>query len=99
MVPNYNHGTAPWEISALQIHMRTLTVQDKVTLTLRSAPQSLSILAVNVQVWDRETVAAPGASLQAEFRGKLPPLTSLHPSFLQLIEIMTQLPGPGLLPA
>lgn len=63
-------------------------------------PQSFITLVLNAEVWDKETLAALGTSLQAEFRGKFvpsppPPPTSLHPSILQLIEIMTQLPGPG----
>lgn len=28
LVPNCSHGTVPWEDSALQIHMRTLTMQE-----------------------------------------------------------------------
>lgn len=28
IVPNCSHGTVPWEDSALQIHMRTLTMQE-----------------------------------------------------------------------
>lgn len=67
----------------------------KVTSPLPSAPQSFTIPVLKAEVWNSETLAALGSSLQAKFRGKLPPSTSLHPSFLQLIEIMTQLPGPG----
>lgn len=61
MVPNSNHAAAPWEVAARQIHRRTLTTQEG------DSPQSFITPVLNAEVWGRETLAALGTSLQAEF--------------------------------